>query len=186
MSANLTKPCRICGETKALDLFSRRAGSADGYRTDCKACVVQRTTGRDRRAYNRAYREANAERLAEYARRHPATRTPEWWRAYREANREAMLATEARYRRANRDKEAARRHERRALPMDDAAREWIRILLADPCAYCGGAGGTVDHIVPVKHGGTNDWTNLTAACGSCNSSKRTRPLLTHLLTAVSE
>ncbi len=25
---------------------------------------------------------------------------------------------------------------------------WLRLLRADPCAYCGGPGGTVDHVEP--------------------------------------
>lgn len=29
----------------------------------------------------------------------------------------------------------------------------------------------IDHVIPLHHGGTNDHTNLTIACGSCNSRK---------------
>lgn len=50
-------------------------------------------------------------------------------------------------------------------------------LLNDPCAYCGGAAGTLDHIVPRFSGGANLPDNATAACSSCNSSKGTWPLL---------
>lgn len=54
-------------------------------------------------------------------------------------------------------------------------------LYGDPCSYCGEAGGTVDHIVPIKDDGTNDPENLTAACHSCNCSKNDRPLLHFML-----
>jgi 5-methylcytosine-specific restriction endonuclease McrA len=39
-----------------------------------------------------------------------------------------------------------------------------------------GAGGnaTLDHIVPVELGGTNDPSNLVTACLSCNSAKQDR------------
>lgn len=40
------------------------------------------------------------------------------------------------------------------------------------CAYCGDCANTVDHIIPLSRGGTNDPENLTPACKSCNSSKR--------------
>jgi len=43
------------------------------------------------------------------------------------------------------------------------------------CQYCGNTSPDVilevDHIKPVKEGGTNDITNLITACGDCNSGK---------------
>lgn len=41
------------------------------------------------------------------------------------------------------------------------------------CAYCGRVGQklTVDHIISIFQGGSNDTWNLCLACGSCNSSK---------------
>ena len=58
--------------------------------------------------------------------------------------------------------------------------EWKRIrqvILARDlyvCAYCGSDATEVDHIIPVKHGGTNEESNLTAACVRCNRSKGTK------------
>ena len=54
-------------------------------------------------------------------------------------------------------------------------------LYSDPCSYCGGSGGTTDHIVSVKDGGQSHPDNLTAACHSCNASKNDRDLLSFLL-----
>lgn len=53
-------------------------------------------------------------------------------------------------------------------------------LRADPCAYCGGPGGTVDHIQPRSHYGANNWRNLTGACDLCNRHKRSADLLEFL------
>jgi 5-methylcytosine-specific restriction endonuclease McrA len=64
-----------------------------------------------------------------------------------------------------------------------------RVLKAfDACVYCGVRHGDnyppprvqrkawleVEHIVPVSRGGTNDLSNLTVACKSCNRSKRSK------------
>lgn len=48
-----------------------------------------------------------------------------------------------------------------------------RLLLADnpPCTYCGRLADTADHIYPYVLGGSNDLSNLTPACRSCNSSR---------------
>lgn len=69
--------------------------------------------------------------------------------------------------------------QRRVLGTDDGV-AYALLLERDPCCYCGGPGGEVDHIVAVKHGGDGDWPNLTAACRSCNARKHARPLLTFL------
>lgn len=48
------------------------------------------------------------------------------------------------------------------------------------CRYCGRAAPnvtlTVDHVVPVALGGSDDPTNLATACQDCNSGKATTPL----------
>lgn len=70
------------------------------------------------------------------------------------------------------------RHARRGQPIET---EHALILLADPCAYCGEPATAIDHITPITKGGTSEWENLAPACGSCNSSKGNRLLLTFLL-----
>ncbi|MFV8171638.1 HNH endonuclease [Mycolicibacterium peregrinum] len=42
------------------------------------------------------------------------------------------------------------------------------------CAYCGGHGDTLDHVVPESRGGQNTWLNLVAACAPCNGRKGNR------------
>lgn len=56
---------------------------------------------------------------------------------------------------------------------------WERRLRFDICAYCGGEGGTVDHLVPKRLGRsqTHSWTNLVGACSRCNERKGARSLL---------
>jgi hypothetical protein len=59
--------------------------------------------------------------------------------------------------------------------------EFKRVLRCDPCAYCGEAGGALDHIQPKNAGGVDGWTNLTSSCRSCNSLKTDLRLLEALL-----
>lgn len=59
--------------------------------------------------------------------------------------------------------------------------EFVDILRHDPCSYCGGPAGHIDHIEPLAFGGENSWENLAAACKSCNSKKKTKSLLMFLL-----
>lgn len=70
----------------------------------------------------------------------------------------------------------------------DRSSKWIRIqkrwllyiLHRFTCAYCGrtleeisheGTLLSLDHLVPVEHGGTHRADNLVTACRSCNSAK---------------
>lgn len=51
-----------------------------------------------------------------------------------------------------------------------------QIVLKDAgytCHYCGKFDGdlTIDHLIPLSRGGTNERSNLVAACSACNSEK---------------
>lgn len=55
-------------------------------------------------------------------------------------------------------------------------RRWQRLrkmfLRANPlCVECGAAASEVDHIIPLRQGGSNRWDNLQALCKSCHSRK---------------
>lgn len=95
------------------------------------------------------------------------------------------------YQKANRDKANARTRRfyeqhpgydaRRSYAPDAETREWLTIIAGDPCAYCGAPSGAVDHILAASQGGAHHWSNFTATCRACNSSKRDRPLLAWML-----
>lgn len=42
------------------------------------------------------------------------------------------------------------------------------------CVYCRRPANCVDHVLPLKLGGTDDYSNLAAACKKCNSTKHAR------------
>lgn len=113
---------------------------------------------RAQREYQRRMQRENPERKREINRAWGKKQSPEQRAKWNNYNRERRAHTER-----------VRKHN---VPAH---------LLIDPCSYCGDPGGTVDHIVPVHHGGTSEPHNLTAACHSCNASKKARPLLMFLL-----
>lgn len=180
----MNKTCRVCGLSLPRSDFYQRAGAPDGLRTDCKQCVKARARQSVERrtdavaAYQANYRLANLARLrADGRRRQREYDRCDYYREYRALNCDTLHENARRYRTSHPERCAARRHGRRAISMTGESREFIAIILRDPCAYCGGTGGTVDHITPVSLGGTNAWENLTGACLSCNSSKNAQPLL---------
>jgi 5-methylcytosine-specific restriction endonuclease McrA len=56
------------------------------------------------------------------------------------------------------------------------------MLMTDPCVYCGGPGGTIEHITPWANGGSlHDTSNMAPACKECNGKRGNIPLLLFLL-----
>jgi uncharacterized protein (TIGR02646 family) len=77
--------------------------------------------------------------------------------------------------RRRRDSPSGRRHRN----MNSAYRRKLQARLGGEqnwrCCYCGCVLElgtlTIEHVIPAAAGGTNEWTNLAAACGACNSEK---------------
>ena len=47
---------------------------------------------------------------------------------------------------------------------------------AHRCVYCGARADTIDHVRPRSRGGPHHWTNVVAACATCNHRKGDRML----------
>lgn len=168
------KLCRDCQTEKPYEAFSLRNGRPVSY---CKACSVLRAAAwkkanPQRHKANQARHRDNkrekrrADSLARYHRL--MAENPE---AIRAARREwARTPKGALYNRL-----AA--HGRRGVKYDAEAREYVAIILNDPCVYCGAAASEVDHITPVSRGGDGQWSNLAPACRTCNAAKCDRSLL---------
>lgn len=87
------------------------------------------------------------------------------------------------YRTANPEKKAVLESRRRARKAGNggshtaAERRDKFASLGNVCVYCGIGGKlTVDHVVPLKLGGTDDIGNIVPACQSCNSRKNAKTL----------
>lgn len=60
----------------------------------------------------------------------------------------------------------------------EAARAWREVLLKDPCPYCLGPGGTIDHVTPMSMGGAKgSMRNWSGACEACNVRRGSRGLI---------
>lgn len=55
--------------------------------------------------------------------------------------------------------------------------EWYHILQRDPCSYCNGRGGTVDHVRPLAIGHDDGIANWAGACEGCNGRKADQGVL---------
>lgn len=70
--------------------------------------------------------------------------------------------------------------------MSKIARNLRRAVLdahAGKCHYCGEPATHVDHIIASAAGGSDEPSNLIAACRTCNLGKGARPLMDHQLYA---
>jgi 5-methylcytosine-specific restriction endonuclease McrA len=101
-------------------------------------------------------------------------------------NRKRITAYVRAWSRANPLKVAvytARRRAREAAAPGSHTSAQLEALFASYsglCVYCDRRATTVDHVVPLAAGGSNDISNLVPACGSCNSSKGDTPLVVWL------
>lgn len=188
-----TRRCSRCGERKPKEGFGPRPDRGiDARRSRCRTCEAElrRHYGKTERAravrstYRRRRREeGNPEQVSPEVRRGVERRR--WDRLkndseFRRKREEMRRSWRARH--PERVLQQSREgHRRSALGRDVALVEWANVLRADPCSYCAGPGGTLDHIDPTINGGLSAYDNLAGACLSCNSSKSDQRLLAFLL-----
>lgn len=58
----------------------------------------------------------------------------------------------------------------------DIATAYMKLIINDPCFYCGAEAEHIDHVIPIAKGGKTVWHNLVPACASCNFSKGAKDL----------
>lgn len=181
------KTCSKCGATKPLDAFGRRKNRADqptlnGRCKDCvnSACAASVSRNPDGRRHVLAnYRAANVEKVKLayqewYHKDVQATRSKK--RAYDAKNEEQSRARRAKWRAENRLAIADIAQSRRAAAGSYTALDVKRIRASqkNKCAHCRRSlvdGYHIDHITPLKLGGSNDATNIQLLCPPCNLSK---------------
>lgn len=101
--------------------------------------------------------------------------------AWADANPEKVRANKAAWRAVNRVRTNVSDRLRRSDASLQETKDWVKIIVNDPCSYCGNQFEHVDHITALSQNGDGTWDNLTAACSACNLSKQAKSLLEFLL-----
>lgn len=167
--------CAHCEALKPRDEFQSNASRPNGLNSYCKQCVSQLRSTKYRdmiRAQQRAWRDRNPERMAEfyrsYARRHPE-------RIRAKIARARVLYPE-RYRQYARtgDNNRRAREKNAAGSATNAQIEARWDYYGRKCWMCGADAVATDHVKPLSKGGSNWPSNLRPACEPCNNRKRNR------------
>lgn len=201
MSEGTQKRCCTCGEYKPKEMFDKNKGRKDGLSERCKPCRVEYRAANAQAIseYNKAYKRANAEAVRQYNHDYHAAHAEsihERQRAYKQANAEKMRQSYRAYYAAHVEQYSAHakayaaahpqrglvnQHRRRARIKGNGGSFTVQQLRElqhaqqGCCAYCERQTKlTIDHIIPIKQGGSNDISNICLACRRCNFSKHAK------------
>lgn len=182
---NMRHPyCKAC-----VNLARRRKRAADPEAQRAKENAYWAANREKKAAKDKRWRTTHQESLKAYFRLRNITHRNHLARNNRARylrNRERYKPLYRAWKQANRDKVRASNAKRKALkrgsPVNTlTAQQWtaIKAHFGHACVYCGRkmAHLTIDHIVPISHGGAHTLQNVVPACQSCNSKKHAGPPL---------
>ena len=171
------KTCTKCGETKPFSQFHKKSASKCGYKPRCKACIQEESMSyyKDNRTrmneYNKAWADANRDRNLEFKARYRdknrdciRQKSREYSAAHPEIGRNSVLNYRAR-------KAAA------SGRLSNGLGNRLMSIQKGKCACCRkpiSNGYHMDHIMPLKLGGTNTDDNIQLLCQTCNLQKSAR------------
>jgi 5-methylcytosine-specific restriction endonuclease McrA len=170
------KRCNKCGISKDESEFYTDSSRADGLTYRCKACIkaagakyVAKHRG-ERRAYSKRYYAEHSDERKEYM------------TTYDAKHRDEHKAYMAKYYIEHPDRAKTAWIKRRALIAGSEGsftiEEWLDLLekYNYMCLCCSrdDAELTIDHVVPLSLGGSNDISNIQPLCLTCNLSKGVR------------
>lgn len=179
---SITKKCSKCYEIKQLDCFSTDNRSLDGKFTRCKECESERL-----KQYYKKNSEKIKNKVSEYSRsnfdkisfynKNIRKKDKKSSAIYYEKNKDRILKNVKEWRKNNRDKRKLYNYRRRKTESVGSFTkdEWKDLCNKhnNKCLCCGmnNIKLTVDHVIPLCVGGTNNIDNLQPLCRSCNSKK---------------
>ena len=178
-----TKRCSKCEKVKPLDKFYED-DSMDGRYSPCKQCSREY-----KRQYYAEHREEENRRTAQWRANNPGYDV-QYNAEHRKENREHDAQWRAnnpnyhhQYRIDNASKYRTYSINRYALSMAAEGtftdKQFVELCdkYGNRCLCCGEITKlTVDHIVPLSKGGSNDISNVQPICGPCNSKKGTQTI----------
>lgn len=189
----VTKRCSKCGIEKELSEFHERPSVEDGHRAECKECSAALS-----REYHQSHQKEQAKAGRKYRQSHKIEEV-ERHRKYRSSHKIEIAEKNGKYYQSHKTEESERgrkyrltekgklsrkrrNHNRRARIKNTKANltieQWDKILTIqkNKCNICKKKFitkrlPTMDHIVPLSHGGNLSFENVQALCQSCNSRK---------------
>lgn len=186
METIVTKKCSKCGAEKPITKFSKNPGCRDGHRNQCNNCVWPK---RDRKEYNREYKNKNKERILEQAREYGKRyrednkeRRQEVLRKYRDSHREELRQRSRAWIKNNPAKAALASLKRYYRKLKSFVEEVDRDLVWNRdkglCHICQKPANQnnwhLDHIYPVVKGGEHSYKNVAVSHPRCNQKKSDR------------
>lgn len=162
--------CSSCKLWKSLDLFTRHKHGKDGIGSRCKECDKEKA---------RINRKNNRDKINQQRRNnYDPVKNYKQIKIWRSNNREKVNEAERKRYAKNPYKAKEKDYKRRAKLKtlgSISAKDWRNVCdkFGNKCLCCGKTNIklTIDHVVPLKLGGTNSLDNLQPLCFSCNSSK---------------
>jgi 5-methylcytosine-specific restriction endonuclease McrA len=145
--------------------------------------------------HNRRFRESNPNYAKDYHAQHREAENLRGRLAYwqdpikqavrkkkaRQENPEKFRERNRKYAANNRqklnEKSARRRARKLEAPTYKLSQKEIWRLYNYACFYCGEAGGTIEHVMPLARGGSHGIGNLVPCCGPCNYSKADKTVM---------
>ena len=179
------KKCTCCKEVKPLSEFYKDSHRGDGYYTKCKVCHAkavknwQTINPAKFKEINREWKKAHKKQRAEESK--------SWAQAHPEYRREIGIKWRAdhpdygkNWQKNNRDKVRNYSLTRKARIAGNGGNltveEWQAILdfYGHRCLCCrrDDVKLTIDHVIPIFHGGKHTADNVQPLCGPCNSRKK--------------
>jgi 5-methylcytosine-specific restriction endonuclease McrA len=183
----MQKQCCTCKIIKDISEFSRD-NKKNGFQCECKTCNAlyykdhKDKIAKQMREYYKGHKDKIAKQQVEYRKEHKV----EIAKNYKD-HKDEIAEQQRAYFQTDNGRMAHRRGslKRRALKKNPeatlTAKQWAYILEKqnNRCNNCGKKffqrrPPTMDHIIPLSHGGSSTSDNIQALCRSCNSSKNAK------------
>jgi hypothetical protein len=173
------KTCTKCKTEKPFGYFSKDKQKKDGLQCWCKECKKKYNQENKVRIAKKSkkYRSKHQEELINYCKEW-RIKNPDYTKEYYRSNAEKIKKKSSRWKKENPEKVFNYNTKRRHFASHLGKEDWKHIMSQNDwkCFYCDTPldknNRTIDHIIALNNGGTNDIENCVASCMSCNCSKK--------------